>query len=246
MSSVPGSAEPVPAAAVPAESAPAASAPAEAVSARAGSAPAGPGSAGSRAAGPVAALLLAAGGGRRLGLGPKALLPYRGRPLLEHAVAVLRAGGCGQVVVVLGAGADRVAAAADLSGCVVARNPDWESGMGSSLRVGLAAMPLAATAALVALVDTPGLSAAAVRRMLDAHRAGSGLAAAAYRGRRAHPVLIGAGYWDEAARGAVADAGARALLAARAAELTLVECGDVATPDDIDTPDAWSRWRSVP
>ena len=190
------------------------------------------------------ALLLAAGGGRRLGLGPKALLPYRGRPLLEHAVAVLRDGGCTRVVVVLGAGADEVLARTGLDGCQVVRNPDWESGMGSSLRAGLAALPSDAPAALVALVDTPGVGPAAVARMLTAHQQGARLAAAAYGGRRAHPVLLGAEYWAEAARGAVGDAGARALLAAHADELTLVECGDVARPDDIDTPEAWSRWSS--
>jgi len=190
------------------------------------------------------ALLLAAGGGRRLGLGPKALLPYRGRPLLEHAVAVLRDGGCQRVLVVLGAGADEALARVELGGCEVVRNPDWESGMGSSLRVGLAALPPDAPAALVSLVDTPGVGPVAVARMLTAHQQGARLAAAAYGGRRAHPVLLGAEYWAEAARGAVGDAGARALLAAHADELTLVECGDVARPDDIDTPEAWARWSS--
>ncbi|MHA6759130.1 nucleotidyltransferase family protein [Streptacidiphilus sp. PAMC 29251] len=195
-------------------------------------------------AGPVVALLLAAGGGCRLGLGPKALLPYRGRPLVEHAVAVLRAGGCGRIVVVLGAGAEEVAAGAELGGCELVRNPDWESGMGSSLRVGLAALPGDASAALVALVDTPGVTSEAVARLLTAHQNGAGLAAAGYAGRRGHPVLIAAEHWPEAARGAVGDAGARALLAAHADELVLVECGDVARPDDIDTPEAWARWSS--
>ncbi|MGC3002962.1 NTP transferase domain-containing protein, partial [Streptomyces sp. G35A] len=62
----------------------------------------------------VTGLLLAAGGGRRLGGRPKALLPHRGRPLVEHAVRVLRAGGCERVHVVLGAGADEVRARARL------------------------------------------------------------------------------------------------------------------------------------
>ncbi|MFC1414488.1 NTP transferase domain-containing protein [Streptacidiphilus sp. N1-12] len=188
------------------------------------------------------ALLLAAGGGRRLGLGPKALLPYRGRPLIEHALTVLREGGCTELFVVLGAGADEVAAGAGLDGCTLVRNPGWASGMGSSLRLGLEALPPGAPAALVSLVDTPGVSPAAVARMLTAHQQGARLAAAAYRGRRGHPVLIGAEHWTEAARGAVGDAGARALLTARADELTLVECGDVAVADDIDTPEAWARW----
>ena len=190
-----------------------------------------------------AGLLLAAGEGRRLGLGPKALLRYRGRPLIEHAVSVLRTGGCERVVVVLGAGADDVAAQADLAGCTVERNPDWASGMGSSLRVGLAALPPVAPAALVALVDTPGVTPEAVARLLAAHRSGAQLAAAAYAGRRGHPVLIGAGHWPEASAGAVGDAGARTLLRDHAAELVLVECADIAVPDDIDTPEAWAVWR---
>ena len=201
------------------------------------------GTASGTAAEPVA-LLLAAGAGRRLGRGPKALLRYRGRPLVEHAVSVLRAGGCRQVVVVLGAGADQVEAQAELGGCTVLRNPDWDSGMGSSLRVGLAALPPTASAALVGLVDTPGVSAGAVARLLDAHRGGAELAAAAYAGRRAHPVLIGARHWPEASAGAVGDAGARALLRAHAAELVLVECGDVAVPDDIDTAESWAAWSA--
>jgi len=188
---------------------------------------------------PPVALLLAAGAGRRLGLGPKALLPYRGRPLIEHALAVLRAGGCARIVVVLGAGVEEVLATAELGDCGVVRNADWASGMGSSLRAGLSALPADAPSALVALVDTPGLTPAAVERLL----ASEGLAAAAYGGMRGHPVLIPARYWAEAAEGAVGDAGARALFAARAGEVLLVECGDVASGDDVDTEDQWERWR---
>ncbi|MFC1403693.1 MULTISPECIES: NTP transferase domain-containing protein [Streptacidiphilus] len=185
------------------------------------------------------ALLLAAGEGRRLGLGPKALLPYQGRPLVEHALAVLRAGGCERIVVVLGAGAEEVLATAELGDCTVVRNGDWRTGMGSSLRAGLGALPADAPAVLVSLVDTPGVTPAAVARVLAAE----GFAAAAYGGRRGHPVRIPAGYWGEAARGAVGDAGARALFAARASELLLVECGDVASGDDVDTVGQWERWR---
>jgi len=90
--------------------------------------------------GEVAGLLLAAGGGQRLGGRPKALLRYRGRPLVEHAVEVLRAGGCARVHVVLGASARQVRESADLSGCVVVDNPRWEEGLASSLRAGLASL----------------------------------------------------------------------------------------------------------
>ncbi|MFF9567299.1 NTP transferase domain-containing protein [Streptomyces sp. NPDC014685] len=184
----------------------------------------------------VAGLLLAAGGGRRLGGRPKALLEHRGRPLVEHAVRVLRDGGCDPVHVVLGAAADEVRARADLSGCVVTVNPGWARGMGSSLRAGLGALTGAgADAALVLLVDQPGIGARAVDRVRSAYRSRKSLAAATYDGERGHPVLFGADLWAEVAAGAVGDRGARAYLRERRDAITLVECSDVAQAYDIDT-----------
>ncbi|GLF97969.1 nucleotidyltransferase family protein [Streptomyces yaizuensis] len=188
-------------------------------------------------AGVVAGLLLAAGGGHRLGDHPKALLTHHGRPLVEHAVRALRDGGCDPVHVVLGAAADRVRAAADLTGCVVLENPAWTRGMGTSLRAGLASLsPTAAGAVLVTLVDQPGVGAAAVARLRSAYTSPSVLAAAGYGGRRGHPVLIGADRWAGVAAAARGDRGARAYLREHTGSLLLVECGDIADPRDIDTP----------
>ena len=202
--------------------------------------------------GEVAGLLLAAGGGRRLGGRPKALLPYGGRTLVEHAAAVLRAGGCRPVHVVLGAAADEVRERADLSGCVIVENPLWEEGMGSSLRAGLASLAghppgLAGQAAagrpsavLIGLVDQPDIGPEAVARVLAAARSGedlvSALVSAMYDGRRGHPVLIGAARWAGVAAGAGEDRGARTYLREHAEQTVLVECGDVGDPADIDTP----------
>ncbi|MCX2924485.1 nucleotidyltransferase family protein [Streptomyces sp. NEAU-W12] len=197
-----------------------------------------------RATGQVAGLLLAAGGGRRLGGRPKALLPHRGRPLVEHAVRALRAGGCERVHVVLGARADEVRARAALADCVLVDNPDWEQGMGSSLRAGLAS--LAGTrvrAAVVLLVDQPGIGPQAVARVLAAHTAREArdaplqdaLLSAAYAGVRGHPVLFGAAHWTGVAAAATGDRGARAYLKEHADAISLVECGDVAEAYDIDT-----------
>ncbi|ARZ67087.1 nucleotidyltransferase family protein [Streptomyces sp. HU2014] len=186
----------------------------------------------------VAGLLLAAGGGRRLGGRPKALLGHRGRPLVEHAARILAEGGCAPRYVVLGAASEEVRARARLPGCVLLDNPAWGEGMGSSLRAGLAALtPGDAPAVLVTLVDQPRVGAAAVARLLAAHRAGADLAAASYDGERGHPVLLARRHWAGVARAATGDRGARDYLREHAAELTLVECGDVADPGDIDTPD---------
>ncbi|KOG52853.1 4-diphosphocytidyl-2C-methyl-D-erythritol synthase [Streptomyces griseoflavus] len=186
---------------------------------------------------PVAGLLLAAGGGRRLGGRPKALLDFRGRPLVEHAARVLREGGCERVLVVLGAAAGTVRERADLAAYATAENPDWAHGMGSSLRVGLSALAdSGAGGALVSLVDQPGIGAAAVARVIAAYEGGADLVAAAYDGKRGHPVLFGAGRWAAVAAGATGDRGARAYLKEHEEALTLVECADVAEPYDIDTP----------
>jgi CTP:molybdopterin cytidylyltransferase MocA len=190
----------------------------------------------------VAGLLLAAGGGRRLGGRPKALLRHRGRPLVEYAVRVLRDGGCAPVHVVLGAAADRVREEADLSGCVVVDNPEWEEGMGSSLRAGLESLAAtAADAALVGLVDQPGIGAAAVARVRAAYRSPDSLAAAAYEGERGHPVLFGAHHWKDISASAIGDRGARSYLTSHLAAITLVECGDIAEAYDIDTADDLSH-----
>ncbi|MFD8005595.1 nucleotidyltransferase family protein [Streptomyces mirabilis] len=186
----------------------------------------------------VAGLLLAAGGGRRLGGRPKALLEHRGRPLVEYAVGVLRAAGCTRVHVVLGARADVVRERARLDGCVLVDNPEWEHGMGSSLRAGLGSLAgTGARAALVSLVDQPGIGPRAVARVLAAHQDDTSLVSAAYDGVRGHPVLFGAAHWAGVAASATGDRGARAYLKEHEAAITLVECGDVAEPYDIDTED---------
>ncbi|MEV7678495.1 nucleotidyltransferase family protein [Streptomyces sp. NPDC088341] len=191
---------------------------------------------------PVAGLLLAAGGGRRLGGRPKALLTHRGRPLVEHAARTLREGGCAPVHVVLGAAADQVRDRAELAGCVLVDNPRWTEGMGSSLRAGLTSLLGTDTgAALVLLVDQPGIGPAAVARVLAARTGPDALVSAAYDGRRGHPVLFGARRWAEIAADAEGDRGARGYLRAHESDIVLVECGDVAQAYDIDTEEDLSQ-----
>lgn len=182
-------------------------------------------------------LLLAAGAGRRMGR-PKALVELGGRPLLLGALDALRAGGCGPLLVVLGAAADQVAEL--VPGDVrTVHAPDWAEGMGASLRAGLDALAGSpAPAVLVHLVDLPGVGAAAIERLASAASAGPDvLARAAYHGVPGHPVLLGRSHWAGVRAAAVGDAGARGYLAGHPA-LRLVECGDVADPGDVDTPAA--------
>ncbi len=150
---------------------------------------------------------------------------------------MLYAAGCSRVHVVLGARAREVRARAALAGCVLVDNPEWERGMGTSLRAGLASLAgTGARAALVSLVDQPGIGAEAMARVRAGYRDETSLASAAYAGVRGHPVLLGAAHWAGVTATATGDRGARAYLREHEADIALVECGDVARPYDIDTP----------
>jgi CTP:molybdopterin cytidylyltransferase MocA len=176
----------------------------------------------------VAGILLAAGGGSRLGR-PKALVELGGESLARRGVRLLHDGGAAPIVLVTGA------VAVDLPGVLAAHNPDWRSGMGSSLTAGLAMVPQGSGAAVIALVDQPLVGPEAVRRLIAAYLAGARVAVAAYDGAPRNPVLLAREHWPEVATLAVGDAGARAFLRAHPELVTLVECGDTGSPDDLDT-----------
>ncbi|MET3176813.1 UNVERIFIED_ORG: nicotine blue oxidoreductase [Arthrobacter sp. UYCu721] len=186
------------------------------------------------------AVLLAAGAGTRLGLGPKALLRFQGRTLVEVLADVLLAGGCQEVVTVLGADAVTVLAATDLSRHRVIDNPDWASGMGSSFRAGVAAAA-PGDHVLIALVDQPGLTVEIVARLLASHRPGL-VTAAGYRGpdgklQRGHPLLLDSGLRAEASETATGDAGARYFLQAHPELIDLIDCSDLSGGEDLDSPE---------
>ena len=174
-------------------------------------------------------LVLAAGAGRRFGA-PKAVVELAGERLVDRAVRVLAEGGVTQAYVVSGS------VALSVPGAVVVENPDWESGMASSLVAGLDALPADADAALVVLVDHVGLTAAAVERVTASAAGPASLVAATYAGRQGHPVVLGRGWWPEVRATAEGTQGARAVLAAHRDELVPVECSDVASAADVDRP----------
>ena len=185
-----------------------------------------------------AGLLLAAGGGSRMGT-PKALVADpSGGSFVERGVRVLRDGGCSPVVVVVGAEAERAGELARTAGAdLVVEAPDWAQGQSASLRAGiLAVQSTPADLACILLVDLPDVGAAVVERVVRA-ASGAGSAAlgrAAYQGVPGHPVVLGRDHWQGVLDLAAGDKGARDYLAAH--EHQLVECGDLATGRDVDTP----------
>ena len=197
--------------------------------------------------GRVAGILLAAGEGSRLGQ-PKALVELGGQTLAERGVAMLRDGGADPVVVVTGA------VPISMAGVRTVDNPDWRSGMGSSLAAGLRALGDGrgvgspadnCAAAVVALADQPLVGSEAVRRLIAAYRDGASVAVAAYDGKPRNPVLLAREHWDAVLELATGDTGARPFLRAHPELVTLVECGDTGSAYDVDTPEDLARVTGV-
>jgi CTP:molybdopterin cytidylyltransferase MocA len=182
----------------------------------------------------VAGVLLAAGEGKRLGR-PKALVELGGRRLVDRGADLLREGGTAPVLVVTGA------VPVTVPGVAVVPNPDWRTGMGSSLAAGLRALPGDCAAAVIALVDQPLIGPEVVRRLLAAHQAGASLAVATYHGQPRNPVLLARGHWAGVLAAADGDTGARPYLRAHPDLVALVECADIGRPDDVDTPEDLAR-----
>lgn len=186
-------------------------------------------------------VLLAAGAGRRMGR-PKALVVGSdGEPWVVRGARVLLAGGCDEVLVVLGAAADEARSLLDglleIEPIRTTDARDWADGLSASLAHGVAAAVAAdADVIVVTLVDLPGLHPEAVERLLAGAQRRT-LAQAFYAGRPGHPVVIGAGHAERlisALAGTHVDRGARAyLLANGAAE---VDCSDLGGGDDVDRP----------
>jgi CTP:molybdopterin cytidylyltransferase MocA len=182
----------------------------------------------------VTGVLLAAGAGRRMGM-PKALVSTDGVPWVRRSAEVLLAGGCAEVVVVLGAAEREARESLVGTDAAVVVCPTWEKGMGESLRTGIAALvERSAEAALIHLVDLPDVGAAVVRRVRASATGPDALARAAYEGVPGHPVLLGADHFAGVAELAVGDSGAREYL--RRHRPALVECSDLAGGQDVDRP----------
>jgi CTP:molybdopterin cytidylyltransferase MocA len=187
----------------------------------------------------VAAVIVAAGAGRRLGGVAKALLPYHGRSYLETVAITARAVGLVDAVVVVGAPfSDEVASHARQLGLRVRVNPDPERGMASSVALGFAAIA-SGPGALAWLwpVDHPAVTEATLRQLIHAFDdalAGAEVAQPRYRGHGGHPPLICRALWPSLAACQADPDGARGVL--RAARVAAVEVDDPAVVQDIDSP----------
>jgi molybdenum cofactor cytidylyltransferase len=191
----------------------------------------------------VGAVVLAAGQSARFraagGPGATKLVAKLGdKPIVRMAAEAALASKARPVVVVTGHARASVEAALAGLDVEAAHNPEFSSGLASSLRVGISAMPDDVAGALVLLGDMPWIEPRLIDAMIDAFLAKErALAAAPTRGgRRGNPMLLGRGLFEAAMR-LTGDEGARRLIGSLSAdELVEVEATDAGVIADIDTP----------
>jgi molybdenum cofactor cytidylyltransferase len=145
----------------------------------------------------ICAIVLAAGRSSRMG-SQKLLLPFAGKTVITHIVDQLLASVIDKVYVVVGHEPNRIAK--ELSGrpVTIVTNPDYESGMLSSVRVGFEALPADCETVLVALGDQPSLASEMVDNMVRSFiKSGKGILMPLYNGKRGHPIIVARHYQQE-------------------------------------------------
>jgi len=175
----------------------------------------------------------------------KQLLMLGGVPMVARAVDAALGSAARPVVVVLGARAERVRAPISGKPVVTVLNPDWDSGMASSVRVGMAALLGAEPgldAVLLAPCDQPALSAQIIDALAALHRESGRTAAARFSGRNGAPAVFGRRHFG-ALLALSGDEGARGLLNSGSQEVSTIEFPDLAL--DLDTPADVRRWAGT-
>ncbi|GAA3985657.1 nucleotidyltransferase family protein [Hymenobacter antarcticus] len=194
--------------------------------------------------GPVALVLLAAGASTRMGR-PKQLLSYHGRTLLRHAAETAAATGCAPIVLVTGALHDELLTEVTGLPIQAAHNPDWATGMASSIRTGLTAVAAAEPrAVLIMLTDQPLVTPELLRQLITQQQATQApIVAAAYGDTLGVPAVFATSIFPELLKLEGAQGAGR--LIARLGTAV----GQVAFPAgllDVDTPEQYAALLRVP
>jgi molybdenum cofactor cytidylyltransferase len=190
----------------------------------------------------IAGIILAAGRSSRMGAMNKLLIPIDGKPMVRRAAEAVLAAQLSPILVVTGHQHDQIEEA--LKGLLVTflNNKDFATGMASSLRVGLDAVPAECDAALVALGDMPLITAAEIAQLINAFNPveGRAIVVPTRRGKRGNPVLWARRFFGEMTA-VGGDVGARHLFEAYPEAVVEVEMAGDGVLTDIDTPQALAR-----
>jgi len=193
----------------------------------------------------LAAVILSGGASRRMG-SPKALLPFQGRPFLEHLLDIARHPRIAVRRVVLGAHAEPIAKEVALNPDEVVLNEQWEKGQLSSIRSAIRSLPPGTDGIIVFLIDHPLISRNLVDGLVEQFYATRApIVLPVFEGRRGHPVIFSAALYAELEK-ASDNIGARSVVWAHEAEISehiTMEQGCVVNLND---PGAFARIMRAP
>jgi molybdenum cofactor cytidylyltransferase len=188
----------------------------------------------------LAAVILSGGASQRMG-SPKALLPYQGRPFLEHLLDVTKHPKIAVRRVVLGAHAEPIAAAVKLAADEIVINEHWETGQLSSIQAAIRSFPAGTDGLILCLIDHPLISAALVNDLIEQfYQTGMKIILPVCEGKRGHPVIFSAALYDDLLK-APADKGARAVVWAHPNDVALVPTTERGCVLNLNDPDGLQR-----
>jgi molybdenum cofactor cytidylyltransferase len=188
----------------------------------------------------LAAVILSGGASQRMG-SPKALLPYQGRPFLEHLLEVTTHPKIGVRRVVLGAHAEPIASAVHLAADEIVINDDWAKGQLSSLQTAIRGLPAGTDGLLLCLIDHPLISKALVEDLIDQfYRTKMKIIVPVFRGQRGHPVIFAASLYEELLA-APLDKGARSVVWAHSGEVAHMETSEQGCVLNLNDPETLQR-----
>jgi len=188
----------------------------------------------------LAAVILSGGASSRMG-SPKALLPYQGRPFLEHLLEITTRPEIIARKVVLGADAESIARVIRLKAHEMVINADWEKGQLSSIQAAVRKLPAGTAGMLLCLIDHPLISSALVGELIaQFYKSKKLIVLPVYEGRRGHPVIFSASLYDELLR-APLETGARSVVWAHADEVDEVRTNEEGCVLNLNDPETLNR-----
>jgi molybdenum cofactor cytidylyltransferase len=194
----------------------------------------------------LSAVILSGGASQRMG-SPKALLPYQGRPFLEHLLEVTSHPKIGARRVVLGAHAELIADAVRLAADEVVINAEWDKGQLSSIQAGIRSLPARTDGMILCLIDHPLISAGLVNELIERFYSGAipPIVLPIYQGKRGHPVIFSAGVYKELLV-APPNQGARSVVWAHAGEIAEVVTTEQGCVLNLNDPETVHRALGLP